>query len=70
MVKIMCGINSYPTNKVIGMKVSDIRKNFKDVLNIPSDAKSLVNGEPVSGDHVVNDGDSVEYVKETGGSNL
>jgi hypothetical protein len=56
MVKVMCGINAYPTTKVIGMKVSDIRKNFKDVLNIPADAKSLLNGQPVKDDTIVPDG--------------
>ena len=55
----MCGINSYPTNKVVGMKVSDVRKSYKDVLNIPSDAKSLLNGEPCGGDTVIPDGSEV-----------
>ena len=70
MVKIMCGINSYPTNKVVGMKVSDVRKNFKDVLNIPADAKSLLNGEPCSADTVIPDGCEIEFVKETGEKGL
>ena len=66
MVKVMCGINSYPTDKVVGMRVSQIREKFKDVLNIPRDARALLNGRPVNADSIVEDNSELEFVKETG----
>lgn len=66
MVKIMCGINSYPTDKVAGMRVSDVQEKFRDVLNIPRGARALINGRQVSGDSLVEDGVELEFVKETG----
>lgn len=66
MVKVMCGINSYPTDKVLGLRVSQVRDKFRDVLNIPKDARALINGKQVSGDPVVEDGCELEFVKETG----
>jgi hypothetical protein len=66
MVKVMCGVNSVPTDKVIGMRVSTVREKFRDVLNIPKDARAMVNGKQVSGDHMVEDNTELEFVKETG----
>ena len=66
MVKIMCGINSYPTEKVIGMSVSEVQKRFRDSLNIPQGARALINGRQVTGDAIVEDGVELEFVKETG----
>lgn len=66
MVKVMCGINSYPTDKVAGLRVSQVRDKFRDVLNIPKDARALIGGKPVSADAIVEDGCELEFVKETG----
>lgn len=66
MIKVMCGINSYPTDKVVGMTVGQIREKFKTVLNIPSDARAIVDGKAANSDTVVHDGQELEYVKETG----
>lgn len=66
MVKVMCGINSYPTNNVVGLTVSQVRDKFRDVLNIPRDAKALINGKQTSSDTVVQDNCELEFVKETG----
>jgi len=70
MIKIVCGINVFPTDKVVGMRVSQVREKFRDVLNIPKDARSLVNGNQVSSDHVLEDGADLEFVKETGEKGL
>jgi hypothetical protein len=66
MIKVMCGINSFPTEKVIGMSVGQVREKFRETLNIPKDAKSLVNGKGVNSDYVLVDGVELEFVKETG----
>jgi hypothetical protein len=66
MVKVMCGINSVPTDKVIGFRVSQVRDKFKDVLNIPKDARAMINGKQASNDDVVPDNVELEFVKETG----
>lgn len=70
MIKIVCGINVFPTDKVVGMRVSQVREKFRDVLNIPKDARSLVNSNQVSSDHVLEDGVDLEFVKETGEKGL
>ena len=66
MITITCGVNSYPTEKVTGWKVSQIRDKFKDVLSIPAGARCIVNGRQVGNDETVVDGAEVEFVKETG----
>ena len=66
MVKIMCGINSYPTEKVVGMRVSDVQTKYRDMLNIPAGARALINGRSATGDTVIEDGVELEFVKETG----
>lgn len=66
MVKVMCGINSVPTDKVIGMRVAQVRDKFRDVLNIPKDARAMINGKQASNDDTVADGVELEFVKETG----
>lgn len=46
-----------------GKTVSQIRHSLRDAFNIPEDAKALVGGTEVSGDHIVADGETVEFVR-------
>jgi len=49
-----------------GKTVSQIRHSLRDAFNIPEDAKALVGGTEVSGNHVVADDDTVEFVRTFG----
>ena len=67
-VFITCGINRYPTQKAIGLRVGEVRRKYKEMLNIPSDAKALISGREVDEDYRLEPGDEVEFIKETGRS--
>jgi antitoxin (DNA-binding transcriptional repressor) of toxin-antitoxin stability system len=49
-----------------GRTVGEIRQHMKHVLNIPEDAQSRVNGNLVDGDYVLQDNDTLEFVKVSG----
>jgi len=66
MVTIMCGVNSLPTDKAVGMSVGDIRKKYRDTLSIPNGARAILDGKPVDDETVVRSGQELEFVKETG----
>lgn len=66
MVTLMCGVNSLPTDKAVGLSIGDIRRKYKDQLNIPAGARAILDGKPVSDDVVVRDNQELEFVKETG----
>ncbi|QDV56278.1 winged helix-turn-helix domain-containing protein [Rosistilla oblonga] len=49
-----------------GQTVRSIAKSLRDAFNIPEDAQTFVGGAEVSGDHVVADGETVEFVRTLG----
>lgn len=49
-----------------GQTVRLIAKSLRDAFNIPDDAQALVGGTEVSGDHIVADGETVEFVRTFG----
>lgn len=49
-----------------GKTVRTISKSLRDAFNIPEDAQALVGGTEVSGDHVVANGETVEFVRTFG----
>lgn len=52
--------------KVVGSKVSTVRASLVDAFNIPGDALTFVNGEQVDGSHVLQENDTLEFVKQAG----
>lgn len=60
-VRIVHGANE-GRFEVAGKTVRSIAKSFRDAFNIPEDAQALVGGTEVSGDHIVADGETVEFV--------
>ena len=66
MVTIACGVNSLPTDRVIGMTVGDIRRKYRDQLNIPQGARAILDGRQADDSSTVRDGQELEFVKETG----
>ena len=49
-----------------GYKVQDVRDTLKHVLNIPNDAQARVNGNLVDGEYILQELDTLEFVKVAG----
>lgn len=64
-VKLVCGANSQEA-AVAGRTVSDIRRDFGDVLNIPPNAQAIISGDNVQGAYVLQPGDTLEFLKPSG----
>lgn len=63
-VRIIFGANE---EKVpVGSTVAQARDEYKEVLNISDEAVFLVNGEEVKEDYVLQEGDSLEFLKNAG----
>jgi hypothetical protein len=70
MVTITCGVNQLPTDRVVNLSIGDIRRKYRDQLNIPQGARAVLNGRQSGDDVQVKDGDELEFVKETGEKGL
>ena len=64
-VRLIHGANSR-SYSIAGMSVQDVRKKFRNILNIPKDVEVRVNGENVSDDFVLETGMIVEFSKTAG----
>lgn len=49
-----------------GKTVGTVRKNLREVFNIPGDAEALVAGKAVGDDFILEGNTSLEFVKEAG----
>lgn len=49
-----------------GKTVGMVRKNLREVFNIPGDAEALVSGKAVGDDFILEGNSSLEFVKEAG----
>ena len=70
MITLTCGVNQLPivnnVDKVAGLTVGDIRRKYRDQLNIPAGSRAILDGKQVDDNAVVKDGTELEFVKETG----
>lgn len=64
-VRVVCGANSQNV-EFAGKTVGEVRGYLAQTLNIPTGAQSLVTGHAVGDDHVLADGEQVEFVRESG----
>lgn len=62
---VICGANNYE-DSFTGKKVSEVRDEMKDVLNIPDNAQALVCNKKVDLNHVMQEGETLEFIKEAG----
>ena len=71
-VRSNCGVNILTSDGLIGKSVADARVILRQSLNIAPEARSYVNGELVESelDMVLEDGDSLEFIKASGGKGL
>jgi hypothetical protein len=49
-----------------GKTVGTVRKNLREVFNIPGDAEALISGKAVGDDFILEGGQSLEFLKESG----
>jgi hypothetical protein len=49
-----------------GKTVGSVRKNLREIFNIPSDAEALISGNAVPDDFILEGGQSLEFLKESG----
>jgi hypothetical protein len=54
------------TLQLSGHSVQDTRDTLKHVLNIPNDAQARVNGNLVDGNYILQESDTLEFVKVSG----
>lgn len=47
-----------------GTTVADIKRDFGAALGLPEACEALVNNEPVTDSHVLEDGDNVSFEKQ------
>jgi hypothetical protein len=64
-IQVSCGASSgeYP---VVGKKVGAVAEFLREVLNVPSTPKMLVNGKEVASSYILKDADNVEFMKPSG----
>ncbi len=64
-ITVQCGASSMPIAGA-GRTVDQIRGQLRDALNIGQGFEPRVNGEKITGGHVLRAGDSLEFVKPSG----
>jgi len=64
-VRVSCGASSSKYN-VVGKSVGAVSEILRGVLNIPTGANGIVNGENVRDSIILKDGDVLEYLKVAG----
>jgi len=60
------GANSLRIEGQIGRTVASVRKALETILNIASESSPMVNGKPAGDRKKVQQGDRLEFVKESG----
>ncbi len=64
--RLLCGANVQDVDGVVGKTVGAVREEYSDVLNIPPDAQVRIGGTVADNDHVIEEGESFEFVKTAG----
>lgn len=64
-VSVSCGASSgkYP---VVGKKLGAVAEFLREVLNIPSTPKMLVNGKEANASYIIEETDVIEFMKPSG----
>jgi len=65
MNRVISGVNTLDAN-LAGRSVADVRGMLSQPLNIDQAAKPVVDGQNVSEDCILEDGDELEFVKASG----
>ena len=65
-ISIKHGVNTLNLDGLSGQTVGQIRERVTDVLTMGSNEEARLNGNPVSDDTTVSDGQTLEFVKVAG----
>jgi hypothetical protein len=65
LISVSCGAASsnYP---VVGKSAGYVKATYREILNIETDAKAIVNGNEVNDSHILKSGDTLEFVRKAG----
>jgi sulfur carrier protein ThiS len=66
VVKAIYGANNRSSSAFIGKTVGSVRGELATAFNIPPGAVAKVHGEPVPEDHILENGDVLEFTKPAG----
>lgn len=68
MAKLICGVNRAEFEDIEGKTINEVKRSYGQHLNIPKEnCTVLINGDEVTDmDTVIESGDEVEFVKESG----
>ena len=64
-IHVSCGASS-GNFAVVGKTVGDVAAKLKQILNIDRISVGIINGNSVTDDYIIHDGDSLEFVKPAG----
>lgn len=64
-IKIINGVNESTLN-IDGYSIEDVIGQYQEILGISDDQTVKVNGAEVGADYVLENGDTIEFVKEAG----
>jgi len=65
-VRVVNGANEQYFDNIAGKNVGSVRKSLREVFNIPGDASALVGGKEVQDDFILEGGQNLEFIKESG----
>jgi hypothetical protein len=65
LISVSCGAASsnYP---VVGRSAGYVKATYREILNIETDAKAIVNGNEVNDSCILKSGDTLEFVRKAG----
>lgn len=64
-VKLSYGVHEMMA-AAVGHTVAQVRDMYSQIMNLPGDVSAVINGKKVSADHIIKQGEEVEFVKEAG----
>ena len=53
-------------HNITGHSVAEVRKGLKAIMGIPADAQARVDGKVVDGDYILQENETLEFVKVAG----
>jgi len=65
-VRVVHGANEQYFDNLGGQTVGKVRKSLREVFNIPGDAEALIAGKQVGDDYILEGGQSLEFLKNSG----
>jgi hypothetical protein len=65
-IRVVHGANESYFDNLSGKTVGSVRKNLREVFNIPGDAEAKINGKTVGDDFILEAGSNLEFLKSAG----